>query len=108
MSDAVRGLLVATWVAGVVALLAAGAVQYFFYRRLKSAHPSACRALGLVRPVRYLRYLDAIGPFIWRGRYRPLDDSVLATLGSVLKVLTAIAILGMLSAGVLAWTRPTT
>ena len=97
----------ATWIAGAVSLLAAAAAQYLFYRRLKSAHSSAWQAMGLGSPVGYMRYVNAIGPFIWRSRYRPLDDSVLGALGITVKILTAIAILGMFSAGILAWTRPT-
>jgi len=107
MSDAVRALLVATWVGGVTSLFAAGAVQYVFYRRLKSAHTSEWQTLGLSLPVRYQDYLTAIGPFILKGRYRPLADPKLNVLGFALKALTALAVLGMLSAAVLAFTRPT-
>ena len=96
-------LLVATWVVGMVALLAAALTQYAMYRRIRSAHVSVWEELGRPSVARYNEYLASMNRLTWRRKYADLGDKVLSRLRLSIKIFLGLAILGVLSAVVLAW-----
>ena len=85
-------------VGGLSALALAGLLQYFLYRRVRFRHPDLWREIGMPHFVDYREYISTMGSFVWRGRYRPLQDSVATVMAAAIKVLTiafGVAFLGL-------------
>jgi hypothetical protein len=69
-------------------LVVVGLTQYALYRRLRSRHPEAWREIGMPVFSEYRRYVSAMGSFVWKGNYRPLQDSMTTMMSLAIKVLT--------------------
>ena len=82
------GLVPFFWMGGVSALFLAGLLQYLLYRRLRVRHPDAWREIGMPHFVDYREYIGAMGSFVWRGRYRSLQDPVATAMAVATKILT--------------------
>ena len=85
-------------IGGAASLVCVGLTQYALYRRLRSRHPEAWREIGMPVVSEYRAYVSAMGSFVWKGNYRPLQDSMTTLMPLAIKVLTVTFAIAFLAA----------